>query len=359
MVLSVTLLVVLSGVASSAGATIPLAEYRERLRRAALALDALAVPSEEAEEAHAGEAQNGFRTAAEAHTLREVRRILPPTERIEWAGGALMVDNRWLHEALDNYERTPFASEAERTLARQGLTERVQALAERLPEASRAGGGVTATGRDKEEEKGRLAAILRRPEYNEKKSQGGALARLFDQFVKWLRDLFPQMKPLAPGTSLGISTAAQIFILGLALAVIAFVIWKYLWPRLTGRVSWRRIVPRREARVVLGERLAPDQTAVDLLAEAESLARSGDTRAAIRKAYIALLCELGDRKIIRLAQHKTNRDYLRDVHQRPSLYAEIEPLTASFEKHWYGSVDATAGDWMDFRARSRVALDAV
>jgi hypothetical protein len=51
---------------------------------------------------------------------------------------------------------------------------------------------------------------------------------------------------------------------------------------------------QREARIVLGERLEPDQTAADLLAQAEA-GSSRQLRAAIRKAYIALLCELGDR----------------------------------------------------------------
>jgi len=113
----------------------------------------------------------------------------------------------------------------------------------------------------------------------------------------------------------------------------------------------------REARVVLGERLAPDQTAADLLAEAERMARAGDLRGAIRKAYVALLCELGDRKIVRLARHMTNRDYLKAVRQStPQLYREMQPLTFNFERHWYGFEAATETDWIDFRTRCRQAL---
>ena len=83
-----------------------------------------------------------------------------------------------------------------------------------------------------------------------------------------------------------------------------------------------RAKPLREPRVVLGERLAPGQTAADLLDDAERLARSGDLRGAIRKAYVALLCELGDRQVIRIAQHKTNRDYLQSIRASapPRLY---------------------------------------
>jgi hypothetical protein len=69
----------------------------------------------------------------------------------------------------------------------------------------------------------------------------------------------------------------------------------------------RKKKKKREARIILGERLEPDQTSADLLAQADALARNGDLRSAIRKAYIALLCELGDRKLISIAQSKTNR----------------------------------------------------
>ena len=106
---------------------------------------------------------------------------------------------------------------------------------------------------------------------------------------------------------------------------------------------------KREARIVLGENLEPDQTAADLLAQADALARTGDLRAAIRKAYIALLCELGDRKLISLAQHKTNRDYLYSVRDKVSLYSSLRKLTTSFELHWYGLVPAGENDWNDFR----------
>ena len=83
---------------------------------------------------------------------------------------------------------------------------------------------------------------------------------------------------------------------------------------------------------------------------------TGDLRAAIRKGYIALLVELGDRKIISLAQHKTNRDYLRSVREIESLHGNMVKLTSSFEQHWYGLAQAREDDWLAFRARYREAL---
>ena len=82
---------------------------------------------------------------------------------------------------------------------------------------------------------------------------------------------------------------------------------------------------KREPRIVLGERLGTgSRLRRILLSEAEALARRGELRAAIRKAYIALLVELGDRKMISLAQHKTNRDYLNALRNRSSASFQNE-----------------------------------
>jgi Domain of unknown function (DUF4129) len=119
-----------------------------------------------------------------------------------------------------------------------------------------------------------------------------------------------------------------------------------------------RVTPEPEgARVVLGEVLGPEQGSAELLAQAEGLARAGDWRGAIRRAYLALLCELGDRGVIGLARHKTNRDYLEAVRRaRADLYTEMRPLTAGYERHWYGTAAATPRDWEEFRAGYSQAL---
>ena len=48
--------------------------------------------------------------------------------------------------------------------------------------------------------------------------------------------------------------------------------------------------------MILGEHVSADESAHDLLAEAERLAGEGRLREAIRKGYIAVLCDLADRK---------------------------------------------------------------
>jgi len=333
----VAVVVLLAHAARAEQRAATLAEYRGRVHEATVAFDALADSI--------GEGEDGEEAAA----LEGVRRMLPKTERVEWAGATVEVDNGWLHDALDAYEKAGGDADAE-TL--RDIAARLSALEARLAEAE--GGAVGA--RDKDAEKGRLNTILRRPEYNREAAQGGALQRQVELFFEWLRGLIPDFGPIRPGTRGGLSRAAQWLVFGLSLAVLAFA-FRHFWRR---RERGRKKGRRREARVVLGERLEADQTAADLLAESERLAREGNLRAAIRKAYVALLCELGDRRVIRLAQHKTNRDYLQAVrHSAPRLYPEMLPLTFDFELHWYGAQDASETDWADFRARCRSALRAI
>jgi hypothetical protein len=104
-----------------------------------------------------------------------------------------------------------------------------------------------------------------------------------------------------------------------------------------------------DQRVVLGETISAEQSSATLFAEAEDLARSGDLRMAVRKGYIAALCELADRRLIGLARHKTNRDYLRSVRTNPELHASLSGMTEIFERHWYGFEAAEPRSWSDFR----------
>ena len=295
------------------------------------------------EEPHgAGEDESHTETGLFISTnLQRVRQLLPPKETVLMGGQRITIDNSWLHKALADYEKTNTATDRAEMLER--VVERLRAIDDRLKEMQ---GDSAATSPDKDASKGKLAEILRRPEYIQTAPESSALESLLERFLRWLIRLFPKTKPMQPGGSPIISAIAQILIVGICVAAIALLIWRY-GPRLmSGR---RRKKTKREARIVLGERLEPDQTAADLLAQAEALAREGNLRAAIRKAYIALLCELGDRKIISLAQYKTNRDYLNSVKDKTSLYVSMRKLTQSFELHWYGFVPVAENDWINFR----------
>jgi hypothetical protein len=341
--LSIAVAAVFVFVSCVAGArAVTLDDYRHQVSRARASIQEL--------QAAYGAEYPSQREQFIAATIALVRAELPERETVLLGRQTVAADNAWLHKALDELEK-PRGDNAQRAELLAHVDERLRALGERLDEMQ---DGKPGAGND--DNKTRLAEILRRSEYNKQAAEeGGALTRLINRFLRWLNRSIslPRTKPLQPGSAMTLSSVAQVIVIGVSVAAIVFLIWKFAPRYLRNR---RKKKTKRGARIVLGERLEPDQTSADLLAQAESLARSGDLRAAIRKAYIALLCELGDRKVISLAQHKTNRDYLGAVRDRPSLFLSMRGLTNSFEIHWYGFVPPGEDDWKEFRNGYQQAL---
>ncbi|MEO7970934.1 MAG: DUF4129 domain-containing protein [bacterium] len=319
-----------------------ISDYDKHITQAINALDSLAQMADENETIPAFETRT-------AETITSVRQLLPATEMVELGQQRFTVDNSWLQTELEQFKA---ASATERPALREQVIERLQAIRERINESESA----ASENQDKDQHTKTLAEILLRPEYARKVKEESAIGRLWREFWKWLRNLIPKPKPIAPGTAGIFSKIAQVFVILLALAVLVFVARLFLPRLLHNRRAKRKV--KAGARIVLGERLEPDQSATDLLSEAEALARAGDLRAAIRKAYIALLLELGERKIIILEQHKTNHDYLRAVRRVERLYPNVKQLTDSFELHWYGLARATETDWQTFRSGYKQALSA-
>jgi hypothetical protein len=331
------LFVTLGAVISSAR---PLTEYQTRVKQAVNALDTL-TQSDKGKTAEA-------RLTRIKETLAAVRNTLPATENVEWEQTTFKVDNSWLHRELDKLENAPATEQLE---SLTHVTERLQALANRLEEIEKAKPTSAVAKADATK---KLDEILQRPEYARDRKEVSAIERLGRDLLKWIQSFFPKSQTMSTGRASLFTTFAQIFVVLLALSVIAYAV-KLFAPR----VFQKRITKKKGKRrpmIVMGEKLEPDQSSVDLLADAESLARRGELRAAIRKAYVALLVELGDRKVISLAQHKTNRDYLGSMRDLEPLYGNVKQLTDSFERHWYGFDSATEADWLAFRTGYKRAL---
>jgi hypothetical protein len=317
-------------------------DYRARVSQAASAIQQLEAPDYYTNDPLQ-------RDSVMQNALARLRHMLPAQESVLFNGQNIEVDNAWFHEALDEYQK--LGHQPERASAVVNRTrEQLRGLLQRLDEMKSA-----SSTEGKDASKARLSEILRRPEYDKSIAEKSAIERLWEEFLRWLSKLIPKVGPLQPGTGQALSSVAQVVVIGFSVLLIAFLIWK-LGPRYWRNRGMKKNKAKREPRIVLGERLEPDQTAADLLEQAEALARTGDLRGAIRKAYIALLCELGDRKVLMLAQHKTNRDYLMAVRSRRALYEPLRKLTNSFEIHWYGFVAPEPNDWEEFRLGCRKAV---
>ncbi|HKS09074.1 MAG TPA: DUF4129 domain-containing protein [Pyrinomonadaceae bacterium] len=280
-------------------------------------------------------------------TIATVHEALPEKQSVQSSDEVCEVDNSWLHADLEEFKKlTP----EKRVTRLEQIIARLQALDQRVVYQRRA----PTENDNKVFTKGKLESILSRPEYVTQERGPNALTRLLQDFIRWISQFLPGPVKMSPGRSSWMTVVAQVLVLIVVLAVVFYVI-RILFRRF-GRKRRKRAPKKRKARIVLGEQLKPEDTSTDLLSEAEALARRGELRAAIRKAYIALLVELGDRKVITLAQHKTNRDYLNSVRNLSVLHSNMRGLTDSFERHWYGLDEATDNDWQNFRLRYAAAL---
>lgn len=321
---------------ASVTAAATLTDYKQRLIEAREHLTALIVDVDE---------------SPSAADISEVSRLLPDSEKIELASAIIETQNHWLHAELGRLKAE--SNEKKRLDILIGIDERLAATLDAVETLERA----TAADRSKDEDKQKLAEILRREEYQKAQPKEESLfQKWWRQFMEWLEKQFPEpsISPEVTPAMGSIKAVLQVVVLVLVIALIGFILYKFA-PALFSRFG-SKSKDKREDRVILGERIDAHESARDLLAEAERLAGQGDLRGAIRKGYIAVLCDLSDRKVIALARHKTNRDYLRDVRRNETLFGSMTGLTGKFESSWYGLKPAGGNDWEEFREGCRRAV---
>jgi hypothetical protein len=340
--LSVLALLFLQNTAQAA----ELSAYRQKMQEINESVVSLNYPEESL-----SETQN---IARQREILSEIRAKLPLTEKIELPGTTFEVDHGWILVGLKDFENEAYGSE-KRGPVLEELSERLSALVSKLTELENQEAGT----RTKDEEKQKLDEILKREEYQKPADKEETwLQRKWREFWEWVWKSTPRA-PRESGTQAGspmMSTTLLYVVIGLALALIAFLLYRFA-PFVAQRFRERERKDKK-SRVILGETIAADETSHNIFSEAEKLAGQGNLRGAIRKGYIALLCELSDKKIIGLARHKTNRDYLRDVRKRRVLHEKMSVLTSNFERNWYGLKSPGESDWEEFKQSYRQATES-
>ncbi len=317
-----------------------IAEYRQNVADARIQIDELIDYDDEAEDGKISEKYF-------SQTITAVKNKLP-AERLEWQGAVIETDYQWLAKQLDEAVKETGGDKRNEIL--NAVSQRLEALQLKMDALDKP----ASAGHSKDEDKQKLAEILRREEYQKAEKKDESLfQKWYRSFMEWLENLFPKpdIPQGVPNSLQGFSYVLQIFLYAVIIGVIGFLLYKFA-PFIFKKYR-RREKRQKKDRIILGETVIANETSDTLFDEAEKLAREGNLRGAIRKGYIALLCELSDRKIIGLAQYKTNRDYLRDVRQRREIYENMNGLTDSFERHWYGFQTAEQEDWNEFRQKYR------
>jgi hypothetical protein len=282
---------------------------------------------------------DGEPTAAEiVAAMKSVKQLIPAQEEVETDGQTIRANNAWLHAAADLIIKNSYGDEEQVRSMLIELADRLLVLEQQVSASME---NVAAV-----DQRALLQKILSRSEYlpDEKKESTIKkwLKRLGDYIVSLLAKLFGKRNPQVGNSGTGSVAAVRIIVTLILLAAASFGLVKLL------QKFRRRRKKDDDVREVLGEELPDDMTATDLLNNARQLAGNGDFRSAIRRAYIALLCELEQRGKVRLHRAKTNRDYLDELKSETLLYPTFSVMTGAFEHIWYGQEPATETEFNDF-----------
>lgn len=196
----------------------------------------------------------------------------------------------------------------------------------------------------------------------------GAMQRWFDNVSKHLRDLAqsrdqskrPETDFAAPNTE--VLRGLVIGLIVVLAAAFGLLTWRHLRGTRSGVAEGRSApgpaapTPDLTADTVLATLLPEDEW----LALARRLVASGDRRLALRAFYLSILAALGERGLLIIARHKSNRDYVLELRRRARDRSdEVQCAFARnvhrFERVWYGEHDADDLLLADFQTdRERV-----
>lgn len=334
--LSTVLCTMLLFVAFAAGKTISLDEFSAKIESSINSIDSAML--------EIGKLDQGNGDIDQYHAEIEKLRIFWATDiQVNDPPATIAVDSGWVTVELDRLEAEENTDRS--ALLLTAIRERFDAMKASIDSRKQALGADPT----KDSDKRKLDEILKREEFQKPKVEEGLIARLIRQFFEWLNQRSPDAEQ-QPATNAGsplLSTILWVIVIGAAIALLVFLLYRFapsLFEKYTAETR-----SRLKDRVVLGELIGDDVEASEIFAEAEELARRGELRQAVRKGYIAVLCELADRRLIGLARHKTNRDYLRDVRKRENLRRDLSRLTERFERHWYGDQTVAPEEWGEFR----------
>lgn len=295
--------------------------------------------------------ENDYSRAEETELLRRITDLVPPTEDIARNAtdkDLTHADNAWLQQAIENLDAE---DEDQRYSQLVKIANQLAALSRSL-RASLAQQAAPQANVPRD----RLQQILARSEYQPEEEKESAIQGWLKKIREKINDLLaklffgnsPQSAP-NPGSLQAIRWL-------IIAALVASLVWATVL--LMRRFQLRQAKLKddgvgEESREILGEQFDADVTSDDLLKTAAEMARQGEYRLAIRRAYLALLYELEQRGKVRLHRAKTNRDYLGELQHEPYIYPPVASLTTNYERVWYGHGAATMEDYAGFIEKYR------
>jgi hypothetical protein len=248
-------------------------------------------------------------------------------------GTTLPVDNRWLSQALAE-EPPPY----------QLIAARLGAILDAAGQ-SRNGSDPQALGK--------LDDVFSRPPFKDRevpsawtqfwRSVGQAIEDFFNSLGNSLPNAPSAPTPATPSSFNSLSPLGwTLLVIGLLL-VLALVFYAIRGVRL----SLVRDAKARAEAALEEEHIS----ATEALDRAQTQARDGDYRTAVRYLYLSSLLWLDEHKLLRYDRSLTNREYLEQVRGNSALSSQLVPVVGTFERVWYGKREIAEQDFLAYEAQ--------
>jgi hypothetical protein len=195
------------------------------------------------------------------------------------------------------------------------------------------------------------------------------MEQTYEKCMHWLEELMNKLFPPREDKSASVRSGetSRVGLLAFLLFLVVGLVVGLGW------IYWRRHLQQTSAPsvaslpVIRSVDLASEQILPHELPEqewlnlAEEMIRGGQFRLALRAFYFATLTRMEHQGWIRLARHKSNRDYAGELARRLGSRTEIKATFAEslvlFEAGWYGTRETTLGILEQMASNRRLLVD--
>jgi hypothetical protein len=261
--------------------------------------------------------------------------LFPESEEVTGPAGEMRVDHTGLRE---EWRHVPAEGDARHESLERLRRRLVAVRAEVVSAYAAVDTGAPPPGRWRE----RLAEVMRRPEFGQRRPEEDWRAKLMRWLWEKLGFLLPRATTQAVGDALSwILYAAALF----ALAAILVPLIR------AARPLFAR--DRRRGRVPTASTAGKTESREALLAQADACARAGDLRGAAQATFRWMLLELQRAGRLDYDPALTNREHLARLKAEDRIRTGFERLSRQFELVWYGFQPVGPEDLARFRAECR------
>ncbi len=186
-----------------------------------------------------------------------------------------------------------------------------------------------------------LTHILTRPEFHTD-SRSNPLTEWWNKLWEWLFDWLDEILPGDQTIVVGSNWVPYIITIA-GSVILMLTLWRVLQEMVGMLVAESDLSEEAEATIPL--------TGATALKRAQTLSAAGNYRSAIRYLYLSTLLQLEERSILHGDRTLTNREYLRQLQQRPQLAQTFRDIVDVFERVWYGQQSIDDADYAEYAAQ--------